>query len=113
MTKTALNKYALAISSILLGAVFAQQALAQPTYVPNQRRVEVPAAMIGAGGRGGSGGGEESAVGSRDGVAYNTNSRYASHVRSSAPPPMDPTRVINRVDCTRPFDPFRGNLFCI
>ena len=108
MTKTALT-----ISSILLGAVFAQQAVAQPTYVPSQRRAEVPAAMIGAGGRGGSGGSAESAAPSRGDFAYNSESRFTSHVRSSAPPPMDPTRVINRVDCTRPFDPFRGNLFCI
>ena len=108
-----MTKTALAVCSILLGAVFAQQAVAQPTYVPDQRRADVPAAMIGSGGRGGSGGGGEGSAVSRRDSAYNTNSPYASHVRSSTPPPLDPTRVINRVDCTRPFDPFRGNLFCI
>ena len=113
MTRIALHKSA-AIASILLGAVFAQQAVAQPTYVPQQRRADVPPAMVGAGGRGGSGGNPDGVAVSRDGVALvNTNSPYTTHVRSSAPPPMDPSRLINQVDCTRPFDPFRGNLFCI
>ena len=109
-----MNHTPIAISSILLCAVFAQQVIAQPTYVPAQRRAEVPAAMVGAGGLGGSGGGAEGAAVSRDGVAFvNTTSPYTNHVRSSAPPPMDPSRAINNVDCTRPFDPFRGNLRCI
>lgn len=109
-----MTKTPLAFSSILLAAVFAQQAVAQPTYAPSQPRVEVPAAMVGAGGRGGSGGGAEGTAATRGGVAFvNTTSPFTNHVRSSAPPPMDPSRAINNVDCTRPFDPFRGNLRCI
>ncbi len=103
---------AFAVSSIALGAAVASDAAAQTTYERARERAEVPfLAQAGAGGRGGSGGGVDSSSGVK---AVNRNAPYVTHVRSSTPPPLDPTRRVYEVDCTRPFDALgKGNLRCM
>jgi hypothetical protein len=70
--------------------------------------------MEGAGGSGGAGGGAAVPRGPvREGAYGNRNSPYAQHVRTTTPPPMDPSRRIYEVDCTQPFDSLgKGNLRC-
>jgi hypothetical protein len=91
-------------------------ALPQPAFAQGASQQRVPSGMEGAGGVGGAGGGAvrpEGVVVSQAGVV-NRNSPYVSHVRSSTPPPMDPSRRIYEVDCTRPFDSVgKGNLRCL
>lgn len=109
----------LTLLTVSLATAFATNADAQPAYAaPVQRSADPQAfALAGAGGRGGAGAG---AVGStilastsRCGAVYeNRDSEYTSHVRSSAPPPMDPCRKVEIVECTQPFDAFKGNILC-
>lgn len=70
-------------------------------------------AQAGAGGRGGAGAGAEGPGLARADVALmNRAPAKVYDVRTSAPPPMDPSRRINVVDCRLPFDPFQGNIQC-
>jgi hypothetical protein len=70
-------------------------------------------AQAGAGGRGGSGAGAEGPGLARADVAFvNKAPAKVYDVRTSAPPPMDPSRRINVVDCRLPFDPYQGNIQC-
>lgn len=70
-------------------------------------------AQAGAGGRGGSGAGAEGPGTARADVAFMNRAPAKAHdVRTSAPPPMDPSRRINVVDCRAPFDPYQGNIQC-
>lgn len=103
---------AFALSSILLGSLAMQEASAQPAYTDRRENVSM-ASMAGAGGLGGAGGGAEGNYSRHGDAAYaNRHLSYTRHMRTSAPPPMDPNRVINEVDCTLPFDAFKGNLLC-
>ncbi len=103
---------AFALSSILLGSLVMHDAAAQAAH--SDRRANVPmASLAGAGGLGGAGGGAEGTYSRRGDVAYaNRNRAYVHDVRTSGPPPMDPNRVINVVDCRLPFDAYKGNLQC-
>lgn len=107
----ALKSLAAACAAAVLGfpSAFAQDASRSP--YPTRQSSTDPAAFAGAGGRGGAGGG---ATDFRHTGGRNHVSPAVSHVRSSAPPPMDPTRRIYEVDCTRPFDSLgKGNLVCM
>jgi hypothetical protein len=91
-------------------------ALAQSPYRPAP--APVPPGLVGAGGIGGAGGGATAkparvaVVGDVDYV--NRNPSYVTHTRTSEPPPMDPSRLIYEVDCTKPFYPLeKGNLRCM
>ena len=109
------------VSAILLLAAFgagATPALGQNVYRQGDVVVQrgVSQGMAGAGGSGGSGGGADgrgvAAVG--DPGYVNRNPSYVTHVRSSTPPPLDPSRTIYEVDCTKPFMALgKGNLRCI
>ena len=80
-----------------------------------QNTVRADSSLAGAGGAGGAGGGAPGRVnGPREIGVRNIVTPYATHVRSSSPPPMDPTRRVYEVDCTKPFDSLgKGNLRCM
>lgn len=101
------------LNPILLAAALGAAAtpvLGQNVYRQGDMVVErgVPQSMVGAGGRGGSGGGAEARA------VVVRNPSYVTRVRSSTPPPLDPARTIFEVDCTKPFQPLgKGNLRCL
>jgi hypothetical protein len=98
-------------------ALFAPVALGQSAYRAGPA-APVPPGLVGAGGIGGAGGGATGrttavvVVGEVDYV--NRNPSYVTHTRSSEPPPMDPSRLVYEVDCTKAFFPLgKGNLRCM
>lgn len=99
------------------GALVTQSGFAQSgaSYEPRTPQQRVPSPMEGAGGSGGAGGGATGARSPGQGVAFvPKNAPYVTHVRTSTPPPMDPSRLVYEVDCTKPFDALgKGNLRCI
>lgn len=105
---------ALALSSIVLGATFAQVVDAQPAYgAQNERRTE--SAQPGAGAAGGAGGGGGMTPSDQAGAYCGSrNPSDSDRPRTtSTPPPLDPSRKVYAVDCTRPFDALgKGNLCC-
>jgi hypothetical protein len=92
-------------------------AVAQSSRSTNaQYAPSIPAGMEGAGGPGGAGGGVAGArvAAAPEVVPASRSSPYARHVRTTQPPPLDPSRKVYEVDCTKPFDPRgKGNLSCI
>jgi len=105
---------AIALSSIVLGAAFSQGAAAQAAYGgQNERRIEVSRYnQPGAGAAGGAGGGAGGTAADWEGTDRDTS--YSRRMRTSTPPPLDPSRRIYEVDCTRPFNALgKGNLRCI
>ncbi len=100
-----------------LAASFAFAALGSIAITPASAQTvqRVPSGLEGTGGSGGTGGGVAGARGTAPEVARsNRNSPYVAHVRTTTPPPMDPSRRIVEVDCTRPFNfEGRGNLRCM
>jgi hypothetical protein len=100
------------LATAVLGTFISTAAFAQGMYQP------VPQGLVGAGGTGGAGGGATGVerrvvvIGETDYV--NRNPSYTTHVRSSAPPPMDPSRLVYEADCTKGFDTRgKGNLRCM
>lgn len=102
-----------AINTFFFQSAFAQSA---PRYVATPTEPRVRLGMEGAGGIGGTGG---SAEGSRvapvpEPAFVNRTSPFTTHVRSTQPPPLDPSRTIYEVDCTKFFNPLgQGNLRCM
>lgn len=108
-----MKTFALAFSSIVLGAAFSQSVAAQASHgTPNDRRMEI--AQAGAGARGGAGGGGGSLRADQAGVSCGSgDSSYSDRRRTGTPPPLDPSRKVYTVDCTLPFDALaKGNLCC-
>ena len=71
-------------------------------------------AQAGAGAPGGHGGG---ATGESDdstlGRCAGLNTVVVPRSQGATPPPLDPSRKVNVVSCTQPFDPLgKGNLCC-
>jgi len=91
-----------------LGAAFAPQAISQQAYPSTYVGAGASAAVLGqpgAGGQGGSGAAPS---------AFEDSPRFRRENMKSGPPPLEPTRNIYAVDCTRPFDPAgKGNLRCL
>src|SRR3954462_15681066 len=93
-----------------LAVVSFDAALAQGSRSANtQYAPSIPAGMEGSGGPGGAGGGA-AVAGSRvaavpEVMPARRTSSYAQHVRTTQPPPMDPSRKVYEVDCTKPFNP--------
>lgn len=111
-------KPAAIISISVLSALAASTAFGQSSYRPLVTSQQaVPASLAGAGGRGGSGAGAEGMPGGvvvREAEFANRAPSYVTHVRTSRPPPLDPSRLIYEADCTRPFEYLgKGNLQCM
>ena len=110
--------------SLALGLLFASAAVAQSAYRPiDSGQQRIAPGMAGAGGTGGAGGGAEP----RRGMVVSEADRSSpcaprglptrepiTRERLSQAPALDPTRKVNEVDCTKPFDFLgKGNLCCI
>jgi hypothetical protein len=114
------------LATVVLATFISTSALAQGMYQSSQ---PVPPGLVGGGGTGGAGGGAESRglvvvrevartspcvtrepATVRQSVAAESMTRYAA----GQVPPLDPSRRVDLVSCTQPFD-FRGkgNLCCI
>lgn len=103
---------AFALSSIVLGVTFAQGVEAQPAYgTQNERRME--SAQPGAGAAGGAGGGGGRMPANQAGASCGSPSPSDTGPPRTSTPPLDPSRKVYAVDCTRPFDALgKGNLCC-
>lgn len=107
-----MKKFAIAFSSIVFGALIAQGAMAQAPYGTQYDR-RMDSAQPGAGARGGAGGGGGTMPADRAGSSCgNPNTTEMERPRAGTPP-LDPSRKVYPVDCTRPFDALgKGNLCC-
>lgn len=103
---------AIALSSIVLGAFIAQGAMAQTPYGTQYDR-RMDSLQPGAGARGGAGGGGGTMPAGQAGASCgNPNPSDMERPRAGTPP-LDPSRKVYAVDCTRPFDALgKGNLCC-
>lgn len=103
---------AVALSSIVLGAFVSQVAMAQTPYGTQYDR-RVDSLQPGAGAPGGAGGGGGTMPADRAGASCGNPSTSDIERPRAGTPPLDPSRKVYAVDCTRPFDALgKGNLCC-